>query len=65
MKLVVMKGLAGSGKSTLARAISRQLQCPLIDKDDVRNVLPDTLSSAGALAYEVMWHVTHRHCSNY
>jgi predicted kinase len=60
MRLVVMKGLAGSGKSTLAGAISRQLQWPLIDKDDVKDVLPETLSSAGAVAYEVMWQVTRR-----
>ncbi len=60
MKLVIMKGLPGTGKSSLAAAISRRLQWPLIDKDDVKDVLPMALGSAGALAYEVMWQVVRR-----
>jgi adenylate kinase family enzyme len=34
-------GAPGSGKSTLARALGCTLGWPLIDKDDVRDLLTD------------------------
>jgi predicted kinase len=51
-----MKGLSGSGKSTLARALGQTLSWPVVDKDDIRDVLPST-DTAGALAYQIMWRV--------
>jgi shikimate kinase len=39
MWLIAFKGLAGSGKSMLGRAWSEQLGWPLIDKDDVKDIL--------------------------
>lgn len=39
MRLVVLAGLPGSGKSSLARALSRRLDCPVFDKDRVREAL--------------------------
>ena len=55
--LLLMKGPPGSGKSTLARALSRQLGWPLIDKDDVRDLLDD---SAPGLSYDIMLNVGRR-----
>jgi shikimate kinase len=39
MWLIAMKGFAGSGKSTLGRALSREFGWPLVDKDDVKDLL--------------------------
>jgi Cytidylate kinase len=44
--LVTMKGPAGSGKSTLARALSRHFGWPMIDKDDVKDLLDSHTSAA-------------------
>ena len=55
--LLLMKGPPGSGKSTLARALSGQLGWPLIDKDDVRDLLDD---SAPGLSYDIMLNVGRR-----
>lgn len=54
MWLLVMKGLAGSGKSTLARALGRELGWPVIDKDDVKDLLDGNMQAAGPLAYAIM-----------
>jgi predicted kinase len=58
--LIAMKGLAGSGKSTLAHALSRELGWPLIDKDDVKDLLDSYMQAAGPLAYEVMYNIARR-----
>jgi hydrogenase nickel incorporation protein HypB len=55
--LIAFAGEAGSGKSTLSRALGRHLQWPVIDKDDVRDLLDD---NAPGLAYDVMWNVARR-----
>ena len=57
--LLAMKGLAGSGKSTLAQALGQSLFWPVVDKDDIRDVLPST-GNAGSLAYQIMWRVVRR-----
>jgi predicted kinase len=53
-------GAPGSGKSTLGRALSRALHWPVIDKDDVRDLLDDATPDAGGLAYAVMFNVARR-----
>ncbi len=54
---LLMKGPPGSGKSTLARALSWRLGWPLIDKDDIQDLLDD---SNPGLAYEIMFSLGRR-----
>lgn len=49
--LVLMKGPPGSGKSTIAQELGHRLGWPVIDKDAVRDLLPDEL---GGISYEAM-----------
>jgi len=49
--LLLMKGPPGSGKSAIARELGRILGWPVIDKDDVRDLLPDEI---GGVSYEAM-----------
>ncbi len=58
--LVALMGAPGSGKSTLGRALSRRLGWPLVDKDDVRDLLDDAIHDAGGLAYAIMFNVARR-----
>ena len=61
--LIVMRGGPGAGKSTLARAIARSLRIPLIDKDDIKDIIDPAMAEtkvAGMLAYECMWRVAER-----
>lgn len=58
--LVALKGFPGSGKSSIGRAISSHFGWPLIDKDDVLDVLIDQPVDAGRLAYDAMWRVARR-----
>lgn len=51
LTLVLMKGPPGSGKSTIARELGRRLGWPVVDKDAVRDLLPDEL---GGISYEAM-----------
>ena len=60
MRLIALKGFAGTGKSTLGRALSRHLGCPLIDKDDIKDILDGSVPDAGGLAYEIMFSVARR-----
>lgn len=55
--LLLMKGPPGSGKSTLARELGRRMSWPVIDKDDVRDLLPDAL---GGISYEAMLSIARR-----
>ncbi len=55
--LVAFKGEAGSGKSTLSRALSRRLRWPVIDKDDIRDLLDDSTPGLSyAAAHTSGWH---------
>jgi predicted kinase len=60
MWLIAMKGFAGCGKSTLSRALSRELGWPMIDKDDVKDLLDGHASAAGPLAYNIMFNIARR-----
>lgn len=50
-------GEAGSGKSTLSRALGRRLRWPVIDKDDIRDLLD---ASTPGLSYDIMFNVARR-----
>jgi len=58
--LVLMKGPPGSGKSTIAKELGRRLRWPVIDKDAVRDLLPDEL---GGISYEAMLALAERQLS--
>lgn len=58
--LIAMKGHPGSGKSAVARGLSRRLGIPLIDKDDIKDVLDGHVDDAGGLAYIAMFNVARR-----
>jgi predicted kinase len=55
--LIAMMGDAGSGKSTLSRALSRRLRWPVIDKDDIRDLLDDRTPG---LSYDIMFNIARR-----
>jgi predicted kinase len=44
---IVVTGAPGAGKTTLARALSAELQLPLLAKDDVKEALFDALGAGG------------------
>ncbi|MDQ3704541.1 MAG: ATP-binding protein [Chloroflexota bacterium] len=60
MLLVALRGMPGSGKSTLGRAISKRLGWPIIDKDDVKDLIDGHCDDSGTLAYEVMFNIARR-----
>jgi predicted kinase len=60
MWLIALKGLSGSGKSTLGSALSKRLGWPLIDKDDVKDLLDGSTPEAGGLSYDIMFTIARR-----
>jgi adenylate kinase family enzyme len=42
-KLVLITGRPGSGKSTLARTIAREIRCPLISRDEIKEGYINTI----------------------
>lgn len=58
--LIATQGLAGCGKSTLSRALSGTFGWPLLDKDDIKDLLDDRVQAAGPLAYELMCNLARR-----
>lgn len=55
-----MKGHPGSGKSAVARALGRRLHIPVIDKDDIKDVLDELCDDPGGLAYTAMFNIARR-----
>jgi predicted kinase len=54
--LIAMKGHPATGKSNVAAALARRLRSPLIDKDDIKDHVLDTLD-ANERAYTIMWQI--------
>lgn len=46
MKLLIIAGMPSAGKSTIAKEISRQLGLPVLEKDEIKEELFDTLGYA-------------------
>ncbi len=60
MWFIVMKGFAGCGKSALSRALSKEHNWPLIDKDDVKDLLDGHAHPSGPLSYAIMFNIARR-----
>jgi predicted kinase len=58
--LIALKGHPGSGKSAVGRALGRRLGVPVIDKDDIKDVLDGQCDDPGGLAYTAMFNVARR-----
>jgi hypothetical protein len=54
--LFAMKGHPATGKSAVAHALAQRLHIPLIDKDDIKDVVLG-LPNANDLAYAAMWQI--------
>ncbi|HLI06573.1 MAG TPA: AAA family ATPase [Ktedonobacteraceae bacterium] len=60
MWFITLKGSPGCGKSTVGRALSRRLGWPLIDKDDIKDILDEQVPDSGRLAYATMFNIARR-----
>ncbi len=58
--LIAFKGHPGSGKSFLANALGLRLQIPVIDKDDIKDLLAGSYTDPGGLAYIGMFRIARR-----
>jgi predicted kinase len=58
--LVAMRGMPGVGKSALARAVSRELAWPVLDKDDIKDVVYGRTDNADQLAYDLLFWLARR-----
>ena len=60
MWLIAMKGMPGCGKSAVSRALSKRLGCPVIDKDDIKDILDGRCPKGGGLSYDTMFNIARR-----
>jgi predicted kinase len=61
--LIDLKGHPGVGKSAAARLLGRRLGVPVIDKDDIKDVLDGHARDPGDLAYRAMFTIARRQMS--
>lgn len=67
-RFVIVSGVPGSGKTTLARLLARELDLPLLTKDDVKEAIADVIEATdrdesqriGITAYRVLFTVADR-----
>ena len=58
--LLAFKGLPGTGKTTLSRCLAQSLGWPLVDKDDIKDVIHAGCANSGPLSYTVTFQVARR-----
>ncbi len=58
--LVALRGMPGVGKSLLAQCLGRELGWPVLDKDDIKDVLYGRTDADDELAYDVLFRVVRR-----
>ena len=56
--LIVVTGAAGSGKTTLAHALARELHCPAVCRDEIKEGLVCTIGDAGETGGDIQLHAT-------
>ncbi len=64
--LIIITGLPGTGKTSLGKKISAKFQLPLICKDDIKEILFDSLGyqdrawsqKIGGASYDLLYHLT-------
>ncbi|MDJ0706332.1 MAG: AAA family ATPase [Leptolyngbyaceae cyanobacterium MO_188.B28] len=55
--LVVVTGRPGSGKTTLAHALAREIRCPAICRDEIKEGLVNTTNNSGEPGDDIAWKV--------
>jgi predicted kinase len=55
--LIVITGRPGSGKTTLAHSLAREIRCPAICRDEIKEGLVNTIGNSAALDNDLNWQV--------
>ncbi|MFA6392011.1 MAG: AAA family ATPase [Patescibacteria group bacterium] len=64
--LIIITGLPGTGKTTLGKKLSKELCLPFISKDDIKELLFDSLGwsdlkwskKIGSVSYDLLYYIT-------
>ena len=56
--LVVVTGQPGAGKTTLAHALAREVHCPAVSRDEIKEGLVCTIGHAGETGGDIQLHAT-------